>query len=46
MRKMIVVGNLEETVKTINSIQELVTIKEEEVFDFQNAIRLAIGKAY
>ena len=41
--KMIVVGNLKETIKTINSIQDLVTIKEEEYFDFQNTIRLAIG---
>lgn len=41
--KMIVVGNLEETVQTISSIQELVTIKEEEYFDFQNTIRLVVG---
>ena len=40
---MLVVGNLEETVQHIKSINDLITIKEEDYFDFQNAIRGAIG---
>jgi hypothetical protein len=36
---MIVVGNLEEILKTISSIDDLVVIKEEDFFDFQNLIR-------
>lgn len=43
-QKMIVVGNLEEILKTISSIDDLVVIKEEDFFDFQNLIRQSIGK--
>ena len=42
-QKMLIIGNLEKTVQKINSLDELVTIKEEEYFDFQNVIRMAIG---
>ena len=42
-QKMLVVGNLEETVQHIKSINDLITIKEEDYFDFQNAIRESIG---
>ena len=42
--KMIVVGDLEQTIPKIKSLDDLVTIKEEEYFDFQNAIRAALGE--
>ena len=42
-QKTLIVGKLEEVVQNINSLDELITIKEEEYFDFQNAIRKAIG---
>lgn len=42
-QKMIVVGNLEKVVTEIKSIEDLVTISEEEYFDFQNLIRQACG---
>lgn len=42
--KMIIVGNALETVKKIKSLDDLVVLKEEEFFDFQNAIRECIGK--
>ena len=41
--KMLVVGDLQETVKKINSINDLITIKEEDYFEFQNIIRSVIG---
>ena len=43
-QKMIVVGNLQEILKKANSIDDLVFIKEEDFFDFQNLIRASIGK--
>ena len=43
-QKMLVIGNLEKVVTQIHSINELVTIKEEEYFDFQNMIREACGE--
>lgn len=43
-QKLIVVGNLEEVLKTISSIDELITINEEDFFNFQNVLRQAIGK--
>lgn len=43
-QKMIVVGNIEEILKTVKSLDELVVIKEEEFFNFQNAIRECVGK--
>ena len=43
-QKMIIVGNIEEVLKTVKSLDELVVIKEEEFFNFQNAIRECVGK--
>ena len=43
-RKLIVVGKLEEILKNIQSVNELITISEEEFFDFQNLIRLAVNQ--
>ena len=43
-QKMIVVGDIQETLKTIKTIDDLVMIREEEFFNFQNAIRECIGK--
>ena len=43
-QKLIVIGNLEEVLKNANSMDDLVLIKEEEFFAFQNAIRECIGK--
>ena len=42
-QKMLIIGNLEETLQNIHSLDELVTIKEEDYFDFQNFIRVANG---
>ena len=42
--KMIVVGDLEQVIQKIKSLDDLITIKEEEYFDFQNAIRAALGE--
>jgi hypothetical protein len=36
---MIIVGNLEQEISRINSLEQLITITEEEYFDFQNLIR-------
>ena len=41
--KMLIVG-LNKTLQHIKSLDELITIKEEDYFDFQNAIRIAIGE--
>ena len=38
-QKMIIVGKLEKVLRDINSLDDLIVIKEEEFFDFQNAIR-------
>ena len=43
-QKLIIVGNLEEVLREAQSIEDLVTINEEEFFHFQNAIRECIGK--
>ena len=43
-QKVIVVGNIEEVLKNVQTIDELVMIKEEEYFDFQNAIRACLGR--
>ena len=40
-QKMILIGNLEEVLKNISSINEIVVIMPEEFFDFQNLIRMA-----
>ena len=42
-QKMIAIGKAEELVLTIKSVDDLVTITEEEYFDFQNLIREACG---
>jgi hypothetical protein len=42
-QKMLVVGKLEKVVTDITRIEELITIKEEEYFDFQNIIREVCG---
>ena len=42
-QKLLVIGNLEEVVQKINNIDELITITEEDYFDFQNMIRIACG---
>lgn len=42
-RKEILIGNLEEKLKEIKSLDDLIIIKEEEYFDFQNLIRESIG---
>jgi hypothetical protein len=39
-----VVGNLEEVLKNAHSLDDLVLIREEEFFNFQNMIRECIGK--
>ena len=41
---MIIVGNIEKVLQELESVDQLITIKEEEFFDFQNAIRECIGK--
>ena len=46
-RKEILIGNLEEIVKNASSLEDfkkMITITEEEYFDFQNAIREALGE--
>ena len=41
---MIIIGNLQEVLKGAKSLEDLVFIKEDEFFTFQNAIRESIGK--
>ena len=43
-QKMIVIGNLAEVLKSAKTIEDLIVIKEEEFFNFQNIIRECIGK--
>ena len=43
-KKIIIVGSLEEVLKGITSIDQLITISEQEFFDFQNLIRLAVNQ--
>ena len=42
-QKVIVIGDIEQQIQQIKSIDELVLLTEEEYFDFQNAIREALG---
>ena len=42
-QKMLVIGDLETVVTKIETIEELITITEEEYFDFQNMIREVCG---
>ena len=43
-QKLIIIGNIQEILKNAESLDDLVMLKEEEFFDFQNAIRECIGK--
>ena len=43
-QKLIVVGNIQETLKNISTLEELLLITEEDFFAFQNAIRECVGK--
>ena len=43
-QKLIVVGNLREVLQNLSSIEDLVVIKEEEFFDFQNMVRESVAK--
>ena len=42
-QKKLIVGNLDELVLKVNSVEEIITIEEEEYFDFQNVIRACLG---
>lgn len=42
-QKMLIIGDLEEVVTKIEKVDDLITIKEEEYFDFQNMIREVCG---
>ena len=41
--KRLIIGNIEEIVETIKDVSEIKYLTEEEFFDFQNAIRMAVG---
>ena len=43
-QKLIIIGNISEVVKKVESINDLVLITEKDFFDFQNLIRECIGK--
>jgi hypothetical protein len=43
-QKVIIIGDIEQAIKEIQSIDELVLLKEEDYFDFQNAIRESLGE--
>ena len=43
-KKLILIGKIEDVLKNIQSLNELITISEQEFFDFQNLIRLAIDQ--
>lgn len=43
-QKLIIVGDLTETLSTIKSIEELKIIKEENFFEFQNKLRASVGE--
>ena len=43
-QKKIVLGDLEEMVQSINSLDELIVLEEEEFFNFQNMVRQVVGK--
>lgn len=43
-RKLIIVGDLEQTLKTIKSVEELRILKEENFFEFQQMLRRSIGE--
>lgn len=41
--KKIFLGDLEEAIKKVNNVDELIFLTEEDYFEFQNLIRLALG---
>lgn len=43
-QKMILIGNIEEVLKTLENLEDIIVIKEEEFFSFQNSIRACLGK--
>lgn len=43
-QKMIIIGKLEDVLKNAQSLDDLVMIKEEDFFDFQNMVRESMGK--
>lgn len=43
-KKLIIIGSLEEVLKTITDINQLITITEEEFFELQNCFRMAAGQ--
>lgn len=43
-QQMIVIGDITETLKTIKSVDELKILREDNYFEFQNALRRAIGE--
>ena len=43
-QKLIIIGQIEEVIQNAKSLDDLVLLKEEEFFDFQNVIRESIGK--
>ena len=43
-KKIIIIGNLKKILQSLDSIDQLITISEEEFFDFQNLIRQATNQ--
>ena len=43
-QKLIIIGNIEEVVQEIHNLDDLITLTEEDYFDFQNAIRESLGE--
>lgn len=43
-QKVIIIGDIEKILPTVQSIDELILLQEEEYFDFQNAIRESLGE--
>jgi hypothetical protein len=43
-QKIIIIGDIEQVAQENQSIDELIILKEEEYFDFQNAIRESVGE--
>ena len=43
-QKAIIIGKLEQVLKEITSIEQVIIIKEDEFFEFQNLIRESVGK--
>ena len=43
-QKLLIIGDLEESILKANKIEDLITIKEEEYFEFQNIIREVCGQ--